>query len=180
MTCVVGIVTDEGVLMAADSRYTWADQVLSDKAQKIFYLNNMLIGTCGDCRVENILHYQVQLEDAPKRKQMEWLVQVFVPKYRKLLKRHGASKAKNNLQSVDADIMIAIGKNLYTVYGDYCVGFMGNKPGDFAAMGSGEPYALGSLHSTEGLDPKERVTDAIKAAIRFNNGCGGKITYMSS
>jgi ATP-dependent protease HslVU (ClpYQ) peptidase subunit len=36
------------------------------------------------------------------------------------------------------------------------------------SIGSGSPYALGSLHSTANLPPNERVKKALEAADQFS------------
>lgn len=49
----------------------------------------------------------------------------------------------------------------------------------YAAIGSGAPYALGSLHSTKKLSDKTRVRQAVEAACAHNPYCGGDVHLYS-
>ena len=60
--------------------------------------------------------------------------------------------------------------HLFEIESDYQVGI----PEDvYAAVGSGQDIARGSLFATQGQEPRSRVLTALRAAERFNAGVRG-------
>jgi hypothetical protein len=46
---------------------------------------------------------------------------------------------------------------------------------EYAAIGEGEPFALGALHATRGLEPRARVMAALRAARTHCPSVGGRL-----
>jgi len=46
--------------------------------------------------------------------------------------------------------------------------------GTFYALGIGMDFALGAAHALRGSSPQARMEAALKAAIRYSDGCGGE------
>jgi hypothetical protein len=49
-----------------------------------------------------------------------------------------------------------------------------------SAIGSGGAFAFGSLFSTPGMSPIERVDLAVHSAIEFSPGCRGPVDIIHS
>ena len=82
-----------------------------------------------------------------------------------------AVRARKNMKSkVPQAVCWSHGSaNLFCVAHDFAV--IGEP--EYQATGSGADIAIGSLYSTKGDDPKQRIKTALKAAIEHDMGCGG-------
>lgn len=74
-----------------------------------------------------------------------------------------------NQDQIDSAMLVAYRSHLFAIYSDLQIHERGD---DYDALGSGSWYALGSLYSTKGLAPLERVMRALNAAAYHNNTCG--------
>lgn len=77
------------------------------------------------------------------------------------------------------ELILARNAQIITIDGTGLVTDAGNGDTNYLAIGSGSDEAHGSLYSTEHLDPKRRVNLAVRAAIRFDLDCGGRIWYKN-
>ena len=48
MTCIVGLVTEDGAYLGGDSRITQDTSILPGVFEKIFFKNKILFGFCGN------------------------------------------------------------------------------------------------------------------------------------
>ena len=97
---------------------------------------------------------------------------------RRLLNEHGASKHDNSQQCTangDSQSIVVVRGRAYSC--GSCFSFFRPSTG-YTAIGSGEPFALGSLATTRELeiDAESRVRLALESAERHNNGVLGPFT----
>lgn len=168
MTCIVGIVAEDGtVWMGGDrassqSNFTW---LLS--GPKVFKKDGWLIGSAGSSRVGDILEYQFEPPAWRKGKDTTaYLVTDFIPDLRKALKTHGVLKAKDGVDEFSGTFLIGGYGRLFAVWDDFQVQET-SKP--YMAIGSGGNVAMGVLHATARLDitAAQRVEYALDAAAEL-------------
>ena len=89
----------------------------------------------------------------------EYIVKYFVPDmFEKIMENGLGNKEKN---TIDSSFLFAYGDKLYSIDSDGVV----IEVDDFIAIGSGAYEAKGSLLSTVGEEPEERIIKAIKASV---------------
>lgn len=173
MTCIVGLVDNGVVYMGADSLGSNGYTKTVRKDKKVFKLkdtDNALLGFTSSYRMGQLLMYASGLIDKRDEPNInhEYLVTEFIPNVIGLLE-HGGYSRNNSGEKNGGCFLLAYKDKLYNIQSDYQVG---ESSLNYDACGSGEDHALGSLHSTEGLDftPQERIIKALKAAQEFGTG----------
>lgn len=174
MTCIVGLETEEGVLLGADS---WSDNGWSGMRRadpKLFAVGPYLLGFTTSYRMGQLLRYGLALA-APLRADrasdddlMHFMATDFINEVRRLLKDGGWSEREKE-QEKGGTFLVAVGGRLFGIEDDYQV--MRSAHG-YQAVGSGYQLALGSFASTEDLDwpPPRRIGMALSAAERHTGG----------
>jgi ATP-dependent protease HslVU (ClpYQ) peptidase subunit len=167
MTCIVAIEHKGSVYIGGDSAYSGDNMISSTAAnEKIFILDNVIIGVCGSMRTMQVIHHGLKI---PVRKEeqtdMTYLTIDFVDALRKLLKDKATISSDDNCDSLpDTGFLLGYNKKLFEVDTDMQI----VRPIDsYAAMGSGGEVALGSLFTTKNntdMSPEERITIALEAA----------------
>lgn len=178
MTVIVGLVAEDGTIyMGGDSAATnnVGDQMLIEN-QKVFYPVKCpwyLIGFAGSFRLGQLLRYSLpRIPKPPKNADVQhFLSTVFVDGMRKCFKAAGFSKFSQHGQERGGFCLVGYKGQIYRIEDDYQVLVLAS---DYAALGTGQSFALGSLHSTEqvpSLTPEERILMALKAAVANNSMC---------
>lgn len=90
----------------------------------------------------------------------EFVVKKVVPDIIDELRRYGMIKDDKYVELLESEFIFAYQDQLYMIGRDKSV----IEIDDYVAMGSGEDQAIGSLLSTEGENPRERIVKAIKAS----------------
>ena len=90
----------------------------------------------------------------------EFVVKKGVPDIVEELQKYGMLKEDKYVECLDSSFIFAFEDQLFMIGRDKSV----IEIDDYVAMGSGEDQAIGSLLSTEGESPKERIVKAIKAS----------------
>ena len=90
----------------------------------------------------------------------EFVVKKVVPDIVEELQKYGMLKEDKYVECLDSSFIFAFEDQLFMICRDKSV----IEIDDYVAMGSGEDQAIGSLLSTEGESPKERIVKAIKAS----------------
>lgn len=173
MTCIVGLI-DNGVLyMGGDSLGSNGITKRIYKNPKVYFANNsndIIIGSTSSYRQLQILKYENLFDDADilKNKEIDhrYMVTKFIDGLQKLFEKKGIEENEKGVKN-GGFFLIGHSKALYKVQSDYSV--METKEG-YDAVGSGEEVALGSLCSTVGEEPIERIKKALIAAEK--HACG--------
>lgn len=183
MTCVVGLVHEGIVYIGADSLGSngYTKTVRSDK--KVFKskdLSSGIYGFAGSYRMGQLLTYASGLLDSRDEQKInhEYLVTKFIPNVRSLFGSQGFEK-NNSGEAEGGMFLFGLKDKLYAIYSDYQVA---ESTHSYVSIGSGGYHAMGSLHSTEGLDltPEERIIKALKAAQEFATGVEAPFFIMNT
>jgi 20S proteasome alpha/beta subunit len=169
MSTVVGLKTESGVIIGADTRATTPDgEIRPNVCKKIFRNGPYLIGFIGSVRGGQILlpHYF----DPPKH------ILDFPDAIRKQCAEKGCLGVnEENQTGIHAcNFLVAYKKELYEVLVDFQL----NEVESYTAIGSGSSFAFGSFHTTEDLDNIiefdniTRVKLALEAAVKFDAASG--------
>jgi ATP-dependent protease HslVU (ClpYQ) peptidase subunit len=172
MTAIVGLVHDGRVYIGGDSAGVSGLDITLRRDPKVFVNGPLVIGYTSSFRMGQLLRYQVEV---PQRHGdvdvFQWMVTGVVEAMRSAFKNGGYAR-KENEQEQGGFFLVGYQGRLFEVGSDYQVG----EPRDgYEAIGCGEDYAKGSLHSTQtsGLPPKDRLLMALRAAEHHSAGVVG-------
>lgn len=172
MSVIVAIKEKGNVYIGCDSQVTkgGSRRTLHNKNNykiwKVNGCNNCLMGSVGSFRDNNIIRlmddlvtdYNVYKEHIDYR----FVVKKIVPDIIDELKRARYIKLDDDyFDCIDSSFIFSFKDQLYEINKDGTV----LEIDDYVAIGSGQCEAIGSLLSTEGQSPKERIIKAIKASV---------------
>jgi ATP-dependent protease HslVU (ClpYQ) peptidase subunit len=175
LTCIVGLVHEGVTYIGGDSLGSNGHSKTVRNDKKVFHLkdiNNAIAGYTSSFRMGQLLMYGKGLIDSrdtyEKDIDHEYLVTKFIPNLIDLFEKGGYSR-NNSGEKKGGNFLFAYKDKLYQIESDFQVGESSLK---YDACGSGEEFALGSLHSTEGTkySPQERIRKALQAASQFSVG----------
>jgi ATP-dependent protease HslVU (ClpYQ) peptidase subunit len=167
VTCVVGLVDSGQIHMGADSAGVagWFSVARAD--EKVFINGQFLMGFTDSFRMGQLLRYSLvppeRHADVPV---FRYMVTAFVDAVRTCLKAGGFAEKDKERESAGT-FLVGFEGRLFEMSNDYQVG---ENTHGYAAVGCGRELAMGSLHSTQGRGPRERVLMALAAAAEFNGG----------
>lgn len=174
MTCIVGLETDEGVLLGADS---WSDNGWGGQRRadaKLFEVGPYVVGFTTSYRMGQLLRYRLALA-APRRAGEQsdddlfaFMATEFVDHIRQVFKDGGWGEREKERES-GGEFLVALGGRLFGLGSDYQVMRSAHR---YEAVGSGYLLSLGSFATTEDLDwePVRRVGMALSVAERHTGG----------
>lgn len=174
MTCIVGIETEEGVVLAADSLITnGSDDCIYSSESKITDRGPWLIASTGSLRDGQLLASADGIESAAT-------ITDVIEHARKALREGGSLRVDSGVEQ-GVEFLAARGRELFMVSEDWSS--VRPKNGRIA-IGSGSDFARGVLEALLDLDGEERVSKsegqrvalaAVRAAIKCNTSVGGPI-----
>lgn len=175
MTCIVGLVADDTVLIGGDGLSSLDSQVSARGDPKVFTNGPLLLGCAGSFRVMQVLRYGLHVpEQADDLTEHAYLCAVVIPAIRAALRDAGClDKDERGSDSMDCEALIGYRGRLSVLSSDFNVG---EPVKDYHALGSGREYALGSLWSTVERAPDVRVTVALGVAGEFCGSVGPPYT----
>ena len=170
MTCIVGLVHEGTVFIGGDSAGVAGLSLVVRADEKVFRNGDFLMGFTTSFRMGQLLRYKL---NPPRRhpddRVAKYMVVDFIDAVRECLKAGGWASKENETEQ-GGTFLVGYSGHLFTVEGDYQAG----QPEDgYAAVGSGQDIARGSLFATQGQEPRSRVLTALRAAERFNAGVRG-------
>jgi ATP-dependent protease HslVU (ClpYQ) peptidase subunit len=166
MTLVVGVAENGKVLIGADSANSWGNDTARSQVcrnSKVFRVGNLLIGSAGSGRVQNVLRY-VSFPKHPRgMTNFEYVAHLAAEAVRKAMIEAGAvDRHEGNAEEMTGNSSVLIGYRggLYRMDSDFSVDEAAD---DFDAVGTGSPYALTVLEVTGEKPAAERLRLALKA-----------------
>lgn len=165
MTCIIAVRQDGQTLMGVDSiSASWYYGRPSSTSKMSGKNGRMLIGGAGCWRLNNLVEQSLVLPNTPRtgKAMRRYMVEEFVPVLTHLLQSRGALQQVSGIWNMSGALLVATPCYICKVQTDLSV----VEEGDYLAIGAGEDYALGSLHTTgrRNYKPRERVLLALKAS----------------
>lgn len=181
MSVVIALKDENGVCwLACDKQITIGSRkiIMSEEQNKIFNVKDRpgyMIGHVGYLRGINLLEanniYFDELAFYRKDINYDYMVNSFVPLVRVLFDGAGFTDEDAKIVDFKGETLVVTDNNIYEVGSDGSV----MKISKFSAIGSGCELALGSLETTEGSEPKDRLALALQAAQHSIYCSGGGI-----
>ena len=179
MTCIIGLVCNDEVLIAGDSASVSMSEHFTnpDGDPKVFRNNEFIMGCTTSFRMIQVLQHSLVIprhfEEMDFR---EYIATRFVDAVRRVFKEAGFATNKDEVET-GGTFIVGYKNNLVKIQDDYSYHI--SSRGELA-IGSGHIPALSSLFSTTGKDAKERLMMAMQATERFNMTVNGPFHVISS
>jgi len=176
MTCIVGLVHKEKVIIGGDSAGSNGYDVVIRKDPKVFRNGPFVIGCTSSFRMIQILRFGLK---PPKIKGdlYRYMCTAFVDAVRKAFEAGGYLQKATAGDEQGGCFIVGVNGRLFVIESDFQVG---EPMGGFASVGCGDRFALGSMFATPDLPPKKRVKTALKAAAKFSTGVEGPFLIKNS
>lgn len=178
MTCIVGIETEDGVLIGGDSAGTAGYSQVIRADEKVWSSGEFAFGFTTSYRMGQLLRYNLSIPQTPhpgadQATRDKWMTTTFIDAVRECLKKGGYAKVENGVEK-GGSFLVGWRGSLYEVENDFQVGrsFDG-----FGATGSGYRVALGALAASTGK-PRERVRQALEIAARYDAAVNGPFVLV--
>lgn len=191
MTCVVGIVAGDGtVVLAADSHGTdW--HLRGEYGRKVHEVDGAVVGFTTSYRFGQVAAHvwlPQMLEQPGVREELDerWLATRGMKLLRKALRTHGWLRRDHEVEE-GGTLLLGLAGRLWVVHSDFGVAERRPAPPAPAhwAIGCGRGYALGCLHARtrelHGWSARAAADEAafaVRAAIEFSPGCGGRVDVV--
>lgn len=169
MTCIIGLIDNGKVYMGCDSAGVAGLDMYGRADQKIFKVDNFIMGFTTSFRMGQLLRYDF---NPPKRHPdidiYKYMVTEFINEVRSCLKKGGFASKKDETEK-GGTFLVGYQKNLFRIENDYQVG---QNILPFDSCGCGQSFALASLYTTKNnnIEPKKRILIALGAAQEFSAG----------
>jgi ATP-dependent protease HslVU (ClpYQ) peptidase subunit len=170
MTCIVGLIDNGDVYLGGDAAGVAGLDVTVRADRKVVRNGEFLFGFTTSFRMGQLLGFRLQPPvRQPDADIFQFMVVDFIDAVRACLKDGGYAQRVNDIES-GGNFLVAYQGRLFQIGSDYQVGEV---PHGFDAVGCGANFALGSLASTEGMEPHARVLKALEVAEEFSGGVRG-------
>lgn len=177
MTCIVGVVDGDKVLIGGDSVGSdgWN---LTDRADaKVFKVGPFVMGFTTSYRMGQLLRYAFNPPNRHGEQDvMAFMVTDFIGAVRQCLKDGGYAKKESEVEK-GGTFLVGYSGRLFKVEDDYQVGESAN---GYAACGCGQSFALGALYATDGTPATDRIMTALGAAEKNSSGVRGPFLVVST
>jgi ATP-dependent protease HslVU (ClpYQ) peptidase subunit len=174
MTCIAVVKHEGKVYMAGDRGASDDNTILALDAPKVWKIGPYLIGYAGAMDGERI-RYNFK-PTAPNLKDTDKFMQTkFVKELREFYNEFWVDTSKDG----DLGLIVAIRGEIY----EHSSGDMSLSKYTlpYLAMGSGAEYAYGVLYATDKQkNARNRVLQAVNAAIKFSPSCMGPVDIVSA
>jgi len=176
MTIIVGYKHEGNVYIGGDSLGISGYDTSNRIDEKVFVTHGIAYGFTSSYRMGQILRYHsIKIVHEDRKVDLPaYIVRHLVPMWRKIMEKHGFLYAGGG-QEESGSFLVGIDGRLFQIDSDFQVA---ENRLNYDAIGCGFAYALGYLFSDPDDTPKKVVTKAVKAAIEFSAGCGGKINIV--
>jgi hypothetical protein len=170
VTCVVGISTKRGSLIAFDSFASANGKGTVRRDMKGAQLTpEVAFGYTYSYRYGQIITHHLDLPPV-ETDPFAWAVQKFVPATRTALREHGWLKKENDREEA-GQLILAVRNRVFVIHSDHSVQESTER---YTAVGSGDEVALGAiealLHARAGLTDEDIARAALQAAAKLCTG----------
>ncbi len=167
MTCIVGIIEKGVVHIGCDSLASGTMFKRVRKDGKVFDKGEFIIGACGSYRLMNIIEHCFT---PPYFKEdtmciSKYMSTDFVDGLKKTFKERGFLRSSESTIDKGGNILVGFRGRLFEVMVDFQVAEMED---EYAVIGSGYPFAMGSLNSTKNKSVRDRLILALESAEKYD------------
>lgn len=177
MTCIVGIVAGDKVILGADSAGVSGLDRRIRRDPKVFASGQIVMGFTSSFRMGQLLQYD--LSPPPFHEELDpfqYAVRSLVPAIRRVLKDGGYAKTESGREE-GGSFLVGFRGRLFTIHSDFQVG---EDVGEVAAVGCGESYALGAMHALSAAKPMRRLQAGLDAAAAFSAGVAAPFNFVET
>lgn len=171
MTCIAALIHDRRIWMGGDSAITSEDFRGAVAHPKVWLSEPHVIGVAGTLRVQQVVG--ATFSPGPPIGPLRRWVHVMLP--RLLIDCLDDALIDRRAKDFDLELLVGFKGHLYTIDRTFSV----TESVEYAAIGSGSAFALGSLASTDG-EPEERLQTALLAAEKHDPSVAAPFTILSS
>lgn len=179
MTCIVGLVDNDRVIIGGDTAGTngWLGQTIRADV-KVFHNGPYVMGFTTSFRMGQVLRYHADLRQPDTWDIDKYMATTFVDECRRVLKEAGWMTI-NSGNEVGGTFLVGYRDRLYTVMSDWQVA---QAVDGYDAVGCGDTLALGALFATKDSDqgPEDRVRLALDAASHHSAGVAPPYTILTT
>lgn len=185
MTCIVGVIDGENVVIGGDSALsTKSGDLLISSDPKVFRVGEFLVAWSGSPRYRDIVARNFKpITYNPKRhgSPTNFVGGVWADGLRDVLREHGALHGGNGKpECMDSEMLIGFRGKLYLLDEFFAV----HTPKElWYATGSGGQVANGAMYALYLQwvlgEAESRVTTALEAAEKYNTGVRGPFTVLT-
>jgi ATP-dependent protease HslVU (ClpYQ) peptidase subunit len=170
VTCIVGLKHEGQVFLGADSCASTSYAQSTIAWQKVWHADEFVFGGAGSVRQIQLIRYNLKVPEQTKSQSVEdYLCGPWIDAVRECFREGGQLRVNDGVESGPWFLMGYRGR-LFCVESDFQVA---ESADDYAALGSGEEVARGSLYATVGDEPQKRIETALKAAEYHARGVRG-------
>jgi len=170
VTCIAGIVDNNIIYIGGDRGISDDSSIMSMLQPKVIIKGDWIYGYAGSLGNGQLFDF-IDLPDVKNAEDVYKILRMdVVENYKSILDTHGSSKDDDS-----TDFIIGCMGRLF----EFNTDDWGVAEITEVSIGSGGNFALGSLYSTIGNDPIERIGLAIGAAITYSPTCQGPIDILS-
>lgn len=172
MTCIVAIADNDVVYMGGERGHSDSYTLVSSTQPKIFDCGHYVIGYAGNTGIGQAICHNFSCPPSKTMKIDRYMATVFIPQLRSFVKDNDIKIPDND--DDNAGFIVGIKGKVYEIdLADFqCVEYAE------VSIGSGSSYAYGSLYSTIGKHPLDRINEALNAAIIYSPTCQGPIDFL--
>lgn len=190
MTCIVGIVSQNGVLLGADSLASSGsvkEEALTPKLTGIVVSQavddhksvpiKLGIGYTSSYRMGDLLKYSFDPPDIEKDQDAnEYLVKLFIPELIACFDKHHFTKTSSGVKE-GGEFLVALKNRLFIVQSDFSVL---EPSAGYSSVGSGSTVALGALYACNAVNTpvSDAMSIVLAAASEFTTSVGGRISTL--
>lgn len=173
MTCIVGVVEKDHVVLGGDAAATGGNSISLITDPKVFKIGSWIFGGAGSLRFIQVMKYNFEQPKIGNKDVLRYLCSDFVSEVLKICETSGINKTENGKFG---GMLIGYKNRLFELDDDLQI--LENING-LSAIGSGADLALGSLHSTTG-PAHDRCLTALEAAATYNTTVSKPFTIIST
>jgi len=168
MTCIVGYIDkqNKSVTIGADSAAVSDADITIRKDVKVFKNKDFVIGCTSSFRMIQLLRFSFKPPEITKDL-YEYMCTDFIDEVRECFRRGGYLQKDEKGDEKGGSFLVAYKDRILSIEDDFQVG---ESVDQFAAIGCGAQYALGTLYTIEKmvLPSNDKVMLALKSASYFS------------
>jgi ATP-dependent protease HslVU (ClpYQ) peptidase subunit len=170
MTCIVAVSDRKQVWMGGDSAATRGTDRYILKQPKVWTAGRFLYGLSGNPIIAQRIKASFNPSPPTGKDPYDYMSSEFIDQFRDLMVDHDIG----TLTDYPAHMLVAFAGRIFELWPNYLV--MECKE-NYASVGSGSVYALGSLESSSG-SPEKRITSALEAAASRDSAVAPPFTII--